>query len=125
MCQKNVTTTTTTTTTDATIIPVWTQLIVTLCYNNLVSNNLVVLAEKFLLEEKCKFSNSNKRRSAIYTIYFAVTDNRKISSFWTAQKKSNELVHPAIIKNCESTEKKIPRFLRFDTCNVTYDNGKA
>ncbi len=38
MCQKNVTTTTTTTTTtDATIIPAWTQLIVTLCYNNLVS----------------------------------------------------------------------------------------
>jgi hypothetical protein len=46
MCQKNVTattTTTTTTTTDATIIPAWTQLIVTLCYNNLVSNNQPVV----------------------------------------------------------------------------------
>jgi hypothetical protein len=41
MCQKNVTTYgwKTDGRTDATIIPVWTQLIVTLYYNNLVSNN--------------------------------------------------------------------------------------
>jgi hypothetical protein len=36
MCQINVTDGQT----DATIIPAWTQLIVTLCYNNLVSNNV-------------------------------------------------------------------------------------
>jgi hypothetical protein len=34
--------------TDATIIPAWTQLIVTLCYNNLVSNTETFRRSKFL-----------------------------------------------------------------------------
>jgi hypothetical protein len=62
MCQKNVTDgrrtdgrtddgrtdgrTTDGRTTDATIIPAWTQLIVTLCYNNLVSNKMLKSTRK-------------------------------------------------------------------------------
>jgi hypothetical protein len=64
MCQKNVTNNEQRTTTDATIIPAWTQLIVTLCYNNLVSNKYIY---SYLSISRCR-----SRRSNFFRDYFRI-----------------------------------------------------